>query len=119
MDKKNKKELNKFILEHPTMGRMLLVEGEDGTTTKIHALKPEKESVYTLNACWWDLDQIDKEIKEHEEEISNAVNTGTFRGAVTKLEESLGYIKEFGGEIEMQCTPLINSALQIIKANLL
>lgn len=114
MDKKTK---NSFIYEHPTMGKMLMVEGEEPTTTKIYKIKPEKESVYTLNACWWDLDQINKEVKQHEEEIGKAVNTGTFRGAITKLEESLGYIKEFGGEIEMQCTPLINSALQIIKSN--
>lgn len=80
----NKK--NSFIYnENPNLGRMLMVEGENGTT-EIHKIKEDKISTFTLNAPWWDLDGLNREVKKNEEAIQKALNTHLINGIYGKID---------------------------------
>ena len=71
--------------ENPNFGRMLMVEGENGTT-EIHKIKGDTISAFTLNVPWWDLDGLNREVKKHEKEIQKALNTHLINGIYGKID---------------------------------
>lgn len=77
---------NSFIYnENLNIGRVLMVEGENNTT-EIHKIKEDKISAFTLNAPWWDLDGLNREVKENETVIQKALNTHLINGIYSKID---------------------------------
>lgn len=77
---------NSFIYnENPNLGRMLMVEGEYNTT-EIHKIKEDKVNAFTLNVPWWDLDGLNREVKENEKAIQKALNTHLINGIYSKID---------------------------------
>jgi hypothetical protein len=77
---------NSFIYnENPNLGRMLMVEGEDNTT-EIYKVKEDKSIGFTLNAPWWDLDGLNREVKKNEKAIQKALNTHHINGIYSKID---------------------------------
>ena len=71
--------------ENPTLGRLLMVEGENNTT-EIYRIKDGKNVIYTLNANWWDLDGIKREMKKHKKAIEKALHTYKINGIYGKVD---------------------------------
>ena len=77
---------NSFIYnENPNLGRMLMVEGEDNTT-EIYKIKEDKSIGFALNAPWWDLDGLNREVKENEKFIQKALKTHLINGIYGKID---------------------------------
>lgn len=76
---------NNFIYENPNLGRMLMVEGEDNTT-EIYKIKEDKSIGFTLNAPWWDLDGLNREVKKNEKAIQKALKTHLINGIYGKID---------------------------------
>lgn len=106
---------HEFIYEeNERLGKIFMVEIDDNTTA-IHQLKKDKEQVYKLNASWWDLDAIRREIKSNEKEIEKAVKCGKVAGVVEKMEtikEDLQYLPE---NSKNQLLPKVDELLTQLK----
>ena len=87
---------NSFIYnENPNLGRMLMVEGEDNTT-EIYKIKEDKSIGFTLNAPWWDLDGLNREVKENETAIQKALKTHLINGIYSKIDALVEDYKNLG-----------------------
>lgn len=101
----NKK--NSFIYnENPNLGRMLMVEGENNTT-EIHKIKEDKDNAFTLNAPWWDLDGLNREVKKNEKAIQKALNTHLLNGIYGKIDALVEDYKNLGSEDQEEVRVLL------------
>lgn len=83
---------NSFIYEeNAKIGRVMIVEGENGST-EIHKVKEDEKVLFTLDSPWWDLDGIGKEIEKNEDEIAKAVNTHIINGIYGIIDS---FVKEY------------------------
>ena len=86
MEIKNIKENHFIYNENPTVGTVLIVESGQNTC-EIRKVKAEDKSVYTVNAPWWDLDGINREVKKNEKAITKAMYTFVLNGCIGKVAE--------------------------------
>ena len=92
---------NHFIYkENEVIGSVLIVETSPDTC-EIHKVKAEEEGVFVINAPWWDLDSINREVKANEKEIDKALRThrlGSCMDKVTELHKEFEVLTDEGKE---------------------
>lgn len=108
-----KTEKNSYIFtENEKLGRLLLVEGEDNTT-EVHKIKADGESVFTLAAPWWDLDNIKREVKKNEKKIREAMNFHVINGIYGKIDGIVADFIELDGKQRTEVRKYIEEKLNI------